>query len=97
MNSKRMKTGEHYLLSLARKEDDAQEQLVLYCTVSSCRELADGLFAIGFGFTALDPAKPEKSPVAPAPVLPVPPARPQPGGLRADEDEEGRIRDAILG
>ena len=51
MTSKRMKPGDHYVLTLPSTQ--AEGQVVLYCTVRNCESLVRGIFAVGFSFEAL--------------------------------------------
>jgi hypothetical protein len=51
MSSKRMKPGDHYVLTLPSTQTESQ--VVLYCTVRNCDALVRGIFAVGFSFEAL--------------------------------------------
>jgi hypothetical protein len=51
MSSKRMKPGDHFVLTLASTE--TKSTVVLYCTVRNCEALVRGIFAIGLSFEAL--------------------------------------------
>lgn len=51
ITSKRMKVGDHYILTLPREQADSN--LVLYCTVRNCEALVTDIYAVGLSFEAL--------------------------------------------